>query len=212
MAFNNPLVVSGVNISLLTPQEQEVLYALLKKHRVFLFRITPAQQLEVFDINDEDFVLLQSGINNALGKTAGENDTCCKITSVRSCPAAEQCRYAVVDAPQLGRRLDEMRFARPFSHKVKISVAGCAMCCTEPYLRDIGIIGARRGWSVSFGGNGGAKPRIGTLLAEGLSDKEVLFLVHQALTRYCHKAHRKERTARFIERYGIARFISEISW
>lgn len=209
--MKKPRIITDVNVSLLTPEEQEVLHGLLKKYSACLFRITSAQRLEVFDISDEDFFRLQSELKDALPRRVnGLTDTCFKITSVRSCPGLEQCRYAVADAPRLGRKIECMRFAEPFPHKVKLSIAGCLMCCTEPYLRDVGIIAARKGWSISFGGNGGAKPRIGDLLAQGLAQEKVIPLVRKILIFYCQKAHRKERTARFVERYGIDRFRSEV--
>nr|MDJ0622660.1 nitrite reductase [Desulfocapsaceae bacterium] len=88
---------------------------------------------------------------------------------------------------------------------------GCSMCCTEPYLRDVGIIATKKGWSISFGGNGGSRPRIGDLLAQRLAEEEVVNQVKKALIFYCQKANRKERTARFIERFGIDRFKTEIT-
>ncbi len=212
MELNRIRVISGVNVSLLTPKEQEGLYALLKKYGVFLFRITGHQRLEVFDVTDEEFTVLQSAIHTALDKTEPQRtDKCYEVTYVKSCPGEEQCRYAIADALRLGRKLDSMRFNEPFPHKVKISIAGCSMCCTEPYLRDVGIIATKKGWSISFGGNGGSRPRIGDLLAQRLAEEEVVNQVKKALIFYCQKANRKERTARFIERFGIDRFKTEIT-
>lgn len=210
MSLKKTRIIAGVNVSLLNPEEQELLYDLLKKHGVFFFRITGHQRLEVFDISNEDFTVLQRAISAVLGKTKSQQaGDCYEVTYVKSCPGLGQCRYAVADALRLGRKLDCMRFTKPFPHKVKISIAGCSMCCTEPYLRDVGIIAARKGWSISFGGNGGARPRIGNLIAQGLDEKKVVNQVKKALIFYCSKANRKERTARFIERFGIDRFRSE---
>ncbi|MDJ0622957.1 MAG: hypothetical protein QNJ17_08315, partial [Desulfocapsaceae bacterium] len=96
MELNRIRVISGVNVSLLTPKEQEGLYALLKKYGVFLFRITGHQRLEVFDVTDEEFTVLQSAIHTALDKTEPQRtDKCYEVTYVKSCPGEEQCRYAI---------------------------------------------------------------------------------------------------------------------
>lgn len=211
MTSQNPRVIAGLNFSLLTPEEQRELHGLLKRHQVCLCRVTPAQRLEIFDIDDEKFIRLQNAIARTFEKSSPRQKAGnFKVTYVRSCPGIGQCRYAVADATLLGRRLDNMRFPEPFPHKVKISVAGCSMCCTEPYIRDVGIIGTRKGWSVSFGGNGGANPRIGDVLAKGLGHENAISLVEKSLINYCVKANRKERTARFIERYGIDKFKQEV--
>ncbi len=82
-------------------------------------------------------------------------------------------------------------------------MSGCPFCCGESYVRDIGIIGKKKGWIVTFGGNSGNRPRIADVLAKDLSTDEVIELMKKCLDYYKNNAKKKERTARFIERIGI---------
>jgi len=56
---------------------------------------------------------------------------------------------------------------------------------------------------IFFGGNGGTKPRIGDLIAWGLSSDEAVDCTVRLLEYYRDQAQKKERTARFMERKGI---------
>jgi NAD(P)H-nitrite reductase large subunit len=90
--------------------------------------------------------------------------------------------------------------------KVKIGVSGCPNKCGEAYVRDIGLFGKKSGWTFIFGGNSGARPRIGDIIAENLTDDQVIELARKCLDYYKANARGRERTARFIERIGIEEF------
>ena len=101
-------------------------------------------------------------------------------------------------------KLERLELDGPLPNKVKIGISGCRMCCSESWLRDIGLIGESRGWRVIFGGNAAGRPHIGEELASGLSEDEALELIRKALHFYILAARGKERTARLLERIGIA--------
>ena len=75
--------------------------------------------------------------------------------------------------------------------------------CGESYVRDIGLVGRRNGWTVVFGGNAGGRPRVGDELACGLDADEALALVGRVLEHYRANARKCQRTARFVEARGI---------
>nr|MDA3969843.1 NAD(P)/FAD-dependent oxidoreductase [Desulfobulbaceae bacterium] len=54
--------------------------------------------------------------------------------------------------------------------------------------------------------NGGGNPRIGDVIAEHLSDEDVIALAQRCLQFYGDNAKKKERTARFMERTELAVF------
>ncbi|MCK4838319.1 MAG: hypothetical protein KAS94_05915 [Desulfobulbaceae bacterium] len=74
------------------------------------------------------------------------------------------------------------------------------MNCCESYIRDVGIFGKKKGWTLVFGGNGGGCPRIGDIIAEGLDDEEVIKLAAKCLAYYKEHARKFERTGRFMRR------------
>lgn len=87
--------------------------------------------------------------------------------------------------------------------RFKFGISGCPFSCAEGLVRDIGITGSKKGWSVSFGGNAGANARVADILAKDLTKEDALDLVRKLLTYYKENAKKKERTAKFVTRVGI---------
>ncbi len=198
--------VDGVNMSLLTPEEKEQIYEILKINNVQLTQITASHRLVVFDLSPGDCQKLQEDINAFVGSRPGIS-----VTYVQSCPGSDQCKYGVANALSIGKRLEKLTFSKPFPHKVKVSIAGCRICCTEPFVRDVGLIAERKGWKLVFGGNAGGRPRIADIIATGLSEDNAVELVEKCLSFYLQHGRKKQRTARFIEQYGVDRFKKDIS-
>ena len=76
----------------------------------------------------------------------------------------------------------------------------CARECAEAQSKDIGVIATEAGWNLYVGGNGGFRPRHADLLAEGLSDAELVRSIDRFLQYYVRTGERLERTAAWIER------------
>jgi NAD(P)H-nitrite reductase large subunit len=70
-------------------------------------------------------------------------------------------------------------------------------------MRDIGLIGKKKGWVITFGGNSGGRPRIGDIIAEDIDDAAAVKLVQRCLEFYRDNVDKKLRTARFVEKTGI---------
>jgi len=67
----------------------------------------------------------------------------------------------------------------------------------------VGLVGRKKGWVITFGGNSGGRPRIGDVIAEDVSDPDAVALVRRCLVYYRDNVGKKLRTARFIEKTGI---------
>ncbi len=205
MLSQNSYTIDGVNISLLSDEEKTQIYELLSKYKVNLTQITSSQHLVVFDLSPTECQKLQRDINNIVGLRPGIS-----VTYVQSCPGKNQCKYAMASSLSIGREIERLTFSKPLPHKVKVSIAGCRICCTEPFVRDVGLIAEQKGWKLVFGGNAGGRPRIADIIAVGLSEDKAIELVKKCLQFYLQHAHKKQRTARFIEQYGIDRFKKNI--
>jgi NAD(P)H-nitrite reductase large subunit len=120
------------------------------------------------------------------------------------------CRYGNQDAIALARALEERYRDQTFPAKVKIGVSGCQRCCGESQIRDLGIMGTNRGWTIFFGGNAGRKARIGDLVAGDLTTEEAMDCAERLLEYYRRNAQANERTARFMERVGRETLKSEL--
>lgn len=191
-------IMTHIPAGIAKPEDLELIAAIGRKYHIPIMKITSGQRIILAGIAEEDVpkVFAELGTLAKAEPTPG-------VKFVQACLGTEMCRYGSQDsiglAGQIGKRLD----TKEFPAKVKIGVSGCQRCCSESQLRDVGIIGTTRGWMVFFGGNGGTKPRIGDLIASGLSSDEAVDCTVRLLEYYRDQARQKERTARFIERKGI---------
>jgi NAD(P)H-nitrite reductase large subunit len=194
-------VVPGLNMGLFAPEDLETILKIINKYDVPATKITSAQRLALLGMDTEEMAKLQQELKSHIRKTPTNG-----VTYVQSCPGPEWCKFGIRDSLSLGKKLEELSMEKPFKAKVKVGVAGCRMCCTEPYVRDLGIFASKKGWTLVFGGNGGNNARIGDIVAEGLNDEEVLDLARKCLTVYQEEANPHSRSARFMERFGIEAF------
>ncbi|MEE4165239.1 MAG: hypothetical protein V2I35_04510 [Desulfocapsaceae bacterium] len=130
--------------------------------------------------------------------------------TILSCSGCGNCKYGIVDTDAMVNLLEIVNVAPALPAKCKIAVAGCSRCCTMPFVRDIGLIPSTRGWTVIFGGNGGGQPRIGDIIAADVRDQDVRELVFKCLQVYSRNALPKQRTSRFIEKFGMDRFKEQL--
>ena len=121
------------------------------------------------------------------------------LRTVKSCVGSTWCRYGVQDSVGMAVEL-ELRYRGLRSpHKLKLGVSGCARECAEARGKDVGVIATEAGWNMYVGGNGGFTPRHAVLLAEGLSDAELLTAIDRFLMYYIFTADRLQRTAPWFE-------------
>jgi len=191
-------VVPGLNMGLFAPKELEKIVAVINKYDVPMTKITSAQRLALLGMDEEEQQKLKAELK-PLTRPVAVNG----VHYVQSCPGSQWCKFGTSDSLALGARIEQLSFAEPLPGKVKVGVSGCRMSCTEPYVRDVGIFATKKGWTLVFGGNGGGNPRLGDIVAEGLTDDQVVDLVQKCLTVYQQNAKTKSRTARFMERFGI---------
>ncbi|MEO3751236.1 nitrite reductase large subunit NirB [Streptomyces sp. B6B3] len=122
------------------------------------------------------------------------------LRTVKSCVGSTWCRYGVQDSVRMAIDL-ELRYRGLRSpHKLKSAVSGCARECAEAQSKDFGVIATANGWNLYVGGNGGATPRHADLLAQDLSDAELVRLIDRFLMFYIRTADRLERTSVWLER------------
>jgi len=185
-------------MGLFSPKDLASILEIINKYDVPATKITGAQRLALLGMEQEDMKAMHQELKPFIRESVPNS-----VTYVQACPGQEWCRYGKADSFALGRKLEKMTFEQPFSAKVKVAVSACRMCCTEPYLRDVGLYASKSGWAFVFGGNGGGRPRIGDVVAKKLDDEEVVELVKKCLIIYQKEARPTMRSARFMERFGI---------
>jgi NAD(P)H-nitrite reductase large subunit len=110
----------------------------------------------------------------------------------------------------VGLNLDEKYHGMPLPFKFKIGVSGCPNNCSESVIKDLGLVGAPKGWRVLAGGfASGLKPRLADLIAVDLTDAEVIALSERLLDWYKDR-NQKKRLGRIIDDLGLAAFKTEL--
>ena len=177
----------------------------VEKYSIPIVKITSGQRIALVGMTEDQLENIWLDLDMDPGKAT---ELC--LHYVQSCPGNTVCSFGIQDSLTFGIEIEDYFSGRDFPAKVKIGVSGCPFSCAENYVRDIGIMGKKKGWSVTFGGSSTRAPRAGDLLAENLDNRAVLELLERCLTYYAHNAKKKERTARFIERIGIKTFMNAV--
>jgi NAD(P)H-nitrite reductase large subunit len=178
------------------------LVGVAEKYNAAAMKITSAQRIAIIGIKEEDIDAAWQDLGMSIGHAIG---VCVRM--VKFCPGTAYCRYGLQDAIGLGIKLDKLYHGYSLPAKFKIGVSGCENSCTAPALKEIGFKGSSQGWTVTAGGNCGAKPRIGQVVAENISDEEALDLAKRIISFFekCEWAN-KMRMARVIEKLAFDEF------
>lgn len=159
-------------------------------------KITGGQRIDMFGARLEQLPLIWQRLVDAgfeSGHAYGKS-----LRTVKSCVGSTWCRYGVLDAVGMAVRLELRYRGRRAPQKLKLGVSGCARECAEARGKDVGVIATEKGWNMYVGGNGGFTPRHAQLLAEGLSDAELITAIDRFFLYYIRTADRLQRTAPWV--------------
>ncbi|MFJ4481823.1 nitrite reductase large subunit NirB [Streptomyces longwoodensis] len=181
----------------ITPEKLIVIGEIARDFGLYT-KITGGQRIDLFGARVEQLPLIWTRLVDAgfeSGHAYGK-----ALRTVKSCVGSTWCRYGVQDSVRMAIDL-ELRYRGLRSpHKLKSAVSGCARECAEAQSKDFGVIATAGGWNLYVGGNGGATPRHADLLAQDLSDTELVRLIDRFLMFYIRTADRLERTSAWLER------------
>lgn len=194
-------IVPRMPVGLVTPEILQNIAQVAQKHQIPIIKITSAQRMALVGIKPESVEQIWQELGMAVGPAVG---IC--VHYVQACPGTAVCKFGVQDSLGLGGKLEEIFVGMELPAKAKLGISGCPLNCGEGYVRDFGAFGKKSGWTVTFGGNSGGKPRIGDVIAQDLNTEEVIELAKKCFDYYRLNANAKERTARFIDRIGIDEF------
>jgi NAD(P)H-nitrite reductase large subunit len=191
-------IVPRTPVGLVSPEVLETISSVVRKYNIPITKITSGQRLALIGISRDEVDQVWRDLQMEIGPAV---ELC--VHYVQACPGTEVCKFGVRDSLGLGMELEKLYVGMDLPAKVKIGVSGCPFCCAESYVRDIGLIGKKKGWIMTFGGNSGGRPRIGDVIAEDIGDAEAVALVQRCLEYYRDNVDKKLRTARFIEKIGL---------
>jgi nitrite reductase (NADH) large subunit len=180
----------------ITADKLIVLGEVAKKYDLYC-KITGGQRIDLLGARVdqlpaiwEDLVAAGFESGHAYGKA---------MRTVKSCIGSTWCRYGVQDSTSFAIRLEERYRGIRAPHKIKSAVSGCIRECAEAQNKDFGVIATEKGWNLYLGGNGGSKPRHGSLFSTDLTDEELICIVDRYLMFYIQTAKPLQRTARWLE-------------
>ena len=194
-------IVPRVPCGLLTKEKLRNITKVVEKYDIPIIKLTSGHRIALVGMKAD----VIEDIYADLDMEPGQATELC-LHYVQACPGTEVCKFGIQDSLGFGVKLENLLTGRELPAKLKVGVSGCPFSCAEGLVRDIGVMGKKKGWTVSFGGNSGRQARIGDVLAEEISPEEVIRLVQRCLDYYCQHARKRERTARFIERIGLETF------
>lgn len=142
----------------------------------------------------------------------GSTNASFTVKSVRPitiCPGKPSCPRGQQDSTTLGLALDKEFFGYPTPGKVRIGVSGCPNCCAEVFVKDIGLFGLPKGYTIVVGGNSGRQAKIGQEVAHNVPPGQVPVIISNILSYYCQQGHQGERIGQLISRIGTETFLAE---
>ncbi|MGD6745630.1 nitrite reductase large subunit NirB [Streptomyces sp. BH106] len=181
----------------ITPEKLIVIGEVAKDFGLYT-KITGGQRIDLFGARVDQLPMIWARLVDAgfeSGHAYGK-----ALRTVKSCVGQTWCRYGVQDSVRMAIDLELRYRGLRAPHKLKSAVSGCARECAEAQSKDFGVIATANGWNLYVGGNGGMTPRHADLLAQDLSDAELIRLIDRFLMFYIRTADRLERTAAWLER------------
>ena len=194
-------IVPRTPVGVITPEILERIAGVAKKYEIPIIKITSGQRLALVGMDPEIVDTVWEELGTDIGPAVGK----C-VHYVQACPGTAVCKYGISNSLDLGMRLENLLVGTELPAKGKMGVSGCPLCCAESFVRDIGVFAKRTGWTFVFGGNSGRNARIGDIIAEDLTEDQVVELAEKCLEYYKTNAKPNERTAKFVQRVGIEEF------
>ncbi len=191
-------IVPRTPVGLVTPEELEAIANVARKYQIPVIKVTSGQRFALVGMQKDDVDKIWEDLHMDVGKAT---ELC--LHYVQACPGTAVCKFGVQDSLGLGLEVEKSFAGMDLPAKVKIGISGCPLCCGESFVRDIGILGKKNGWTLILGGSSGRRPRIGEVMIENQSSQKIIQLTKDCLAYYKDKAKKRERMARFVDRIGI---------
>lgn len=191
-------IVPRTPVGIVTPQQLRALANVVEKYEVPIVKITSGQRMALVGMDEETIPKIWADLEMEIGRAT---ELC--LHYVQACPGTAVCQFGLRDSLGFGMELEEAFLGMDLPAKVKIGVSGCPLCCGESRVRDLGLIGKKKGWTVLMGGNAGNKVREADVIAENLSREEARTLIHALMEYYREHGKKRERAAKFMDRMGV---------
>lgn len=175
-----------------------------EKYGAAALKMTSAQRIAIVGLKEEDLDEVWAELDMKPGAAIG---LC--VRSIKFCPGTTFCKQGKQDAVSLGLKLDEKYHGMPMPSKLKMAVSGCPNSCAEPAIKDIGLMGTAKGYTLMVGGSAAASPKLAEVIAREMSEEQALETVDRIISLY-QNSGTKKRLGRFVEDIGLDEFKKQI--
>jgi len=175
-----------------------------EKYGAKYLKITGAQRIAIIGLQEKDLDNVWAEFEDrskAIGLT---------IRSIQICPGTRSCKKAKQDSPGLGFALDKEFYGKPAPAKFKMGISGCANCCSDSWMKDLGFYGTDSGFTAVAGGKGGGTAKIGREIANNLTQEQAIALARKVIAFYRENGVAPERLGGTIERVGFDTFLKAV--
>ena len=180
------------------PEQLRKLADVAEKYGCAAVKVTSAARIALVGLKEEDVDRAWQDLELFPGAAVG---VC--VRSIKACPGTTFCRLGLQDSLGMGLQLDEKYHGLELPGKMKMGVSGCPNQCAETCIKDIGLVGSKKGWTLTAGGNGARKPRLADTIAEELDNDQALQMVEAIVAFYRDNAKKKERVGAMLDRKGV---------
>jgi NAD(P)H-nitrite reductase large subunit len=184
-----------------TPAQLRSIADVAEKYKCQALKLTSAARIAIIGLREEDVDQVWAD----LGMTPGHAVGLC-VRSIKVCPGTDYCRLGLQDSLAIGMQLDDRFHGMELPNKMKMGVSGCTNNCAENCIKDIALMGKKKGWTVTAGGNGARKPRLADQVAEDLDDDAAMALIDRIIAFYRDNGKKGERIGQMIDRIGLETF------
>lgn len=191
-------IVPKTTAGLLNSEMLRKLADVVDKYQIPVIKLTTSQRVALVGIKGEDV----PKVWEELGMEPAPATGLC-VRSVQACPGTSFCKFGKQDSLSLATELDRLFTGMALPNKFKMGISGCPLNCCESWMRDFGAFGKPNGFSVVIGGNSSSIPHIGKLLAEDLSEEQVVAVASRLINYYKENGKNGERMWKFVERMGL---------
>jgi NAD(P)H-nitrite reductase large subunit len=194
-------IAPHIPCGLVTPELLRRIADTSEKHNAKVIKITGAARIAIIGLEEKDIDEVWNDLSLDKGAAVG---LC--VRSIRTCPGNTYCKLGQQDALKIGLALDKIYHGKVLPGKFKMAVSGCHLSCSESWVRDVGLIGKKKGWTLVIGGNVGASPRIAEECANELDEDAALAAIETVVNYYQENAKKGERLGKMMDRLGIDPF------
>jgi NAD(P)H-nitrite reductase large subunit len=191
-------IAPHIPCGIVTPELLRRIADAAEKYDVKVIKLTGATRIAMIGLEEDVIDDVWDALNLEKGAAVG---LC--VRSIRTCPGNTYCKIGQQDAMKMGLALDKIYHGLVLPNKFKMAVSGCHLSCSESWVRDIGLIGKKNGWTLVIGGNVGSNPRIAQECADGLDDDGAIAAIDKVVQCYQENAKKGERLGKTIDRLGM---------